>query len=1370
MVNEYVLDATADLTAAAQGTLEDGGTIIAGTSDFFTVYTSAKMKIDGSTKEFDDGYKATQRINVGDKSDVTVPKNAIGFETKGTAEVKIWWVSGGDGRSMAITDTAGTVLSSTTASDSVKNSLYISTFDIAEAGKYFVAVPEGSNYIFKIQVTDTVGGSVEKTRKAWADVEMPVLGEPVLKDGAEGTIVIPYTMVIGDDGADSVLITVKDSEGNELAQLKSLMEGSEGKKEFTPSASGTYTFSIVATREDEENKTGTDVQFDFTLPLETPAIISSTSMGSGKVAIVWGAVPEAEKYEVYCDGELAGTTTELTYTVTGLTVGTKYAFTIVAVRGEEKSDASVAKETTATADAQQVWGTTIYGPSTDTSHNGVVGDLNDDGKVTVYSEGGKGKVVPNSTDGLTFYYTAIPTELNFTLRAKVTVDSWTLSNGQDGFGLLATDRLGENGAGNVWNNQYMALASKVEYTADGNKYSMKLGLGVIEKIGVTKDNLAKLEASDTATIQNEFKTSTLTLDNTPEKLGYGAGTYNIVGNATTAVEGTVAELTEFILEIQKNNTGYFVTYYDAEGNVINQIKYYDTEALSMVDDENVYVGFFAARNARATFSDVVLTTISPEDDAPAEEKPITKIEPTLTIQSADVANTENYTLAIIPNVDGTATIKLGDKVVASDLVLEGGVKLEKEITLPNADKNVIVVEFTPDPDQVLEEDTVLASTDKVTVSKTVTRDTRFENRNNIYVSPDGLSTAKGSKSNPVDIYTAVKYAQPGQTIIIMEGTYLLSSTIRIERGIDGTAEAPIRMIADPDAETRPVFDFQSKCAGMVIGGDYWYFNGFDVTKSANAQKGIQVSGNNNVLDNINAYYNGNTGIQISRLFSADLFADWPANNLILNCTSYGNADAGYEDADGFAAKLTVGEGNVFDGCVAYNNADDGWDLYAKVETGAIGSVTIQNCVAYANGYLEDGTNAGNGNGFKMGGESISGKHVLKNSYAFFNKAKGIDSNSCPDIIVYNSISYNNESYNVAFYTNNAANTDFFATGILSFKDETVKSGLTTGENLKPVGTQDTTKYLGSTNYYWDGSKSANADGAEAAADWFKSLTFTGITRNEDGTINMNGFLELTDKVPEGIGAVPAGEASESVEVEADTRIEVVTEIEVTDETTVDELLNAVDAVIDAANNAEGDAVPVLQLVVKENTEIPAELLLGVKGEEVVIRVELENGIIWDIYGKTVTDSAVDVDLNVVLNSDAIPEAKLAELEELGTVTSLSIEHDGDFGYRATMKYEVGEANNGKYATLFWYNNGAFEKVGTFVVEDGYAEFVLTHASDYAVVISDEEITEDVIGEEDVTDKVEEKGDLTVISFYMMILLGLVLVVAGFFTKKKFVVR
>ena len=102
----------------------------------------------------------------------------------------------------------------------------------------------------------------------------------------------------------------------------------------------------------------------------------------------------------------------------------------------------------------------------------------------------------------------------------------------------------------------------------------------------------------------------------------------------------------------------------------------------------------------------------------------------------------------------------------------------------------------------------------------------------------------------------------------------------IDRGVSGTTDARIYMIADPDSTSRPVLNFQRKCAGMILAGDYWYFQGFDVTGSANSFKGIQVSGSHNTLDDIMAYRNGNTGIQISRYKSTDGRSDWPSYNLI----------------------------------------------------------------------------------------------------------------------------------------------------------------------------------------------------------------------------------------------------------------------------------------------------------------------------------------------------------------------------------------------------------------------------------------------------------------------------------------------------------
>jgi hypothetical protein len=73
-----------------------------------------------------------------------------------------------------------------------------------------------------------------------------------------------------------------------------------------------------------------------------------------------------------------------------------------------------------------------------------------------------------------------------------------------------------------------------------------------------------------------------------------------------------------------------------------------------------------------------------------------------------------------------------------------------------------------------------------------------------------------------------------------------------------------------------------------------------------------------------------TGLQITANSSEAGDAMRAAYNTVINCDSYENydeANAG-ENADGFAAKLYIGPGNVFRGCRAWNNADDGWDLFA----------------------------------------------------------------------------------------------------------------------------------------------------------------------------------------------------------------------------------------------------------------------------------------------------------------------------------------------------------------------------------------------------------------------------------------------------------
>lgn len=1219
-----------------------------------------------------------------------------------------------------------------------------------EAGKTYYLYTHGS----KIKM---YGITVDyRTSLDWNKIETPVLGTPSVKGG---TISVPYTAQVGGIYAETLDVTMYDANGKAVNKQSITTEGESGVAEFTPAASGTYSFKAELIRTGEASKvSNTTTSVNFVLPMATPAGLNAENKGHGNVKLTWQAVPEAENYTVYVDGKVyAEGVTKLLQKISGLTVGQEYTFGVAAVRGNDISKPAEVK-LTITEDAVKTWNYSAFGSSVDTmseggKNNGFSGSY-DTQDLKVWSMNSKGKLVPNSTDGVAFYYTTIDPETeNFTLSADVTVDSWKFTNGQEGFGLMAADRVGENGSGNsFWNNSYMVSATKVEYFWDaeagqvsdaGDKYTMKLGVGSQEKIGVTPENLAA------DTVVDDFQTAMRTLETSAVASGQGAGTYNMVGGYEAALKDItdVNPQTTFHMTIQRNNTGYFLSYTNAATGETVTNKYYhgdNGDELTRLDENNIYVGFYASRSAKVSFSNMSLTTVAPENDAPAEARPITYVTPNFSIESAKVANNANYEMVYYGNADGVLSItnSKGEAVVSGQHV-DAKTKFRVNTVLEQG-SNTFAVEFTPDADYKPAKYSLLSSYDTVKFDFNVTYNVK--DRSYIYVSPDGRSYGSGAKDDPVDIYTAVKSAAPGRTILLKGGTYALDKTVIVERGVNGTADAKIYMIADPEAATRPVLDFQGRCAGIILAGDYWYFQGFDVTRSANAQKGIQVSGSYNTVDNVMTYKNGNTGLQISRYKSTDNWEDWPSHNLMLNCTSYLNADAGYEDADGFAAKLTVADGNVFDGCIAAYNADDGWDLFAKVETGAIGQVVIQNCVAFKNGYVLDENgqevDAGNGNGFKMGGSSISGHHTLRNSVSFGNKAKGIDSNSCPDIEAYSSTSYNNESFNVAFYTNDAKNTAFMAKGILSFKDSSNAAGQTVAEQFKPKGTQETSAYENAMNYYWRGENSTNSEGIAATAEWFQNMDMNsaihgGIRRNTDGTINMNGFLAVTSAVPEGVGARMTGTPSAVFTVAADV---VNNNDDDDDDNRGSSAAPAVDWT-DVSNSVQDKVAEMMKnpaiasvnmnFVCSGEVKVPQNVLNTIKGTKLTVAFHSGNGVALSISGQDLKNKDLskiqNIDLTVDQTSNTIPANVVSA--KSGTVNrQLGIRDTGSFGVNVNIHVNVGKDNSGKSANLYRYNTekGRLEYCGSFTVTStGQSMFALKRGGNYLVTVTDRRPSESI---------------------------------------------
>ena len=295
---------------------------------------------------------------------------------------------------------------------------------------------------------------------------------------------------------------------------------------------------------------------------------------------------------------------------------------------------------------------------------------------------------------------------------------------------------------------------------------------------------------------------------------------------------------------------------------------------------------------------------------------------------------------------------------------------------------------------------------------------------------------KGTIDDPMDIYTALHYIGAQDTLYLLPGTY--DTPVRITLSQSGNAKRRIKVRAynDETHKGTVTIDFSKQETldsnrGIQVNGSYWDFYGFDVMGAGD--NGMYIAGSFNKVERCNFHENRDTGLQLGRANgNQGAVYEWPHNNYILNCTSYNNYDVDTlgENADGFAAKLTVGEGNVFDGCIAYRNADDGWDMFAKVDSGNIGTITLLNCVAFENGFVLDkqesktkllptdenylvsyATQNGDGNGFKLGGSTMEGDMILKNCMAFNNRMGGFADNSNPGTLqLFDCTAYNNSVY------------------------------------------------------------------------------------------------------------------------------------------------------------------------------------------------------------------------------------------------------------------------------------------------------------------------------------------------------------------------
>jgi hypothetical protein len=285
-----------------------------------------------------------------------------------------------------------------------------------------------------------------------------------------------------------------------------------------------------------------------------------------------------------------------------------------------------------------------------------------------------------------------------------------------------------------------------------------------------------------------------------------------------------------------------------------------------------------------------------------------------------------------------------------------------------------------------------------------------------FVAPTGDDAAAGTIDKPfATVQRAQAAAAPGDVVNVRGGTYAPTQAQIAGRSrgqayvthLDKSGEPGRPITYQAYKDERPVFDLSAvKPPGLRVDAFYvpasWvHLKGLEVV-------GVQVTitghtqsicfandGSHNVYERLSMHDGQAIGIYSLR----------GSDNLFLNCDAYRNWDRTSENgkggnADGFGCHPPKGgTGNVFRGCRAWFNSDDGYDCINSRE-----GVVFENCWAMYNGLSPDLKPLADGNGFKAGGYGSTPadrlpdpipRHVVRGCLAVGNKANGFYANHHP---------------------------------------------------------------------------------------------------------------------------------------------------------------------------------------------------------------------------------------------------------------------------------------------------------------------------------------------------------------------------------------
>ncbi len=313
-----------------------------------------------------------------------------------------------------------------------------------------------------------------------------------------------------------------------------------------------------------------------------------------------------------------------------------------------------------------------------------------------------------------------------------------------------------------------------------------------------------------------------------------------------------------------------------------------------------------------------------------------------------------------------------------------------------------------------------------------------------YVATNGVDTNAGASNAPfATIMKAQAVAHAGDTVWLRGGTYYPTNiTLYNSPGVpwnvvNNMTNSGISYLAW--SNELPVFDFSkvyfnpptNRVTAFLINASNCVFRSFDVvgvpiiytnTSQPPQSECFRVNnGSWNLFDRLRMHDGHGIGFYLTDGMS----------NQVQNCDAYNNTGVdsysqGNIDGFGCHGTKTSYTGNVFYGCRAWNNSDDGYDLINNKA-----KVVFDHCWSFYNGFFTNGlATGGNANGFKCGGYGVSGgsypvpppRNLVRFCLSVGNGANGFYANFHPNGLDFiNNTAYRNQQdYNMVCIITNTS--------------------------------------------------------------------------------------------------------------------------------------------------------------------------------------------------------------------------------------------------------------------------------------------------------------------------------------------------------------